>query len=1109
MKVIHAKRRRSQRKTPSRAGVNWILSSARWRETICLLCASFAVGFGLYLVYQAKSQTFIEVEEALLRKQLVNLNEVGSPAELLPLMTVFEDEGDKQFAAQKIFEFLQSGARPVPNVGALAKVRVNERETLLASVRPLKSSFIVRRPADFRHDLLRYILLFFGSFYVVHIVWCALNFRGDQLLIPVIHLLTGLGFGLMISLSDPLRDTANFINYSQGVAIGCGFMLAASFLDYQRLMLRARRYYWIPLVLSLILSGLLIIKGYGPGTSEAKVNLNVPLIGAIQPVEIIKILIVCFLAWYFGKHWEFLRDLKERNLVPLKVRRFIKIPRLKDLIPVVISILLVLCFFYFQKDLGPALILAFLFLVLYSVARNRPYVAASALLMLGGGIWIAYRLNLAPTAIDRFRIWWSPWSNAVRGGDQIAQSLWTMATGGSVGKGMGMFDPEVLRFLPTAHTDMILSVLGEELGFVGVFIVFVLYMILIWRSLRITRKAAGIYVFFVGLGITTIIALQILLIAGGILDLTPLTGVSSPFLSFGRTSMVTNFIILGVLLSISAQSVGQKPYEEFLKPVLWVGGIFGGLAVLILISAASVQIFERQIMRKDNIVLSGVLTVRRDGTFEYQYNPRFTLIADKIPRGSIYDRNGIPLATSSWDELEVHKQEYEQLGVSIDQMCSRSNSRHYPFGALTFYLLGDRRTTLKWGDNNMVFIERDSNVRLQGYDDHATNVDVEDPRGTGGLIKATKRDYQELMPVLYYRYRPSHESAQGILKRERNIRLSIDVRLQMKVAVILRNYLRGTQSKKGAVVMMDSETGDLLASVSYPVPDAYPTFLNTPGEDRFMRTSEKEEMIDRALSGYYTPGSTFKLVTAIAALRRDRDLLQKTYECVQLPQGRVGNYVRGARIRDDVTDRVPHGKVSMERGVVKSCNAYFAQLGTYSVGAEALFQTANLLGISVAARPNTPEKLRESLPQASYGQGQVIANPFLMARVSATIANGGRMPFGRWVIDDSNQRTQQQQPLLTPDLANRLAYFMRGVVTDGTGERIKGISIPIAGKTGTAELENEPSHSWFTGFAPYNSNAQNSIAFCVIIENAGYGGRYAAAAAGEIVLAAQDLRLIH
>ena len=128
----------------------------------------------------------------------------------------------------------------------------------------------------------------------------------------------------------------------------------------------------------------------------------------------------------------------------------------------------------------------------------------------------------------------------------------------------------------------------------------------------------------------------------------------------------------------------------------------------------------------------------------------------------------------------------------------------------------------------------------------------------------------------------------------------------------------------------------------------------------------------------------------------------------------MGNYIKGSNrpIRDDIQDTAPHGTVDMERGIVVSCNAYFAQLGTYDVGAEALLRTANLLGIAVAS-PATAAQLKKSLPQSSYGQGQVVASPFQMARVAATVANGGAMPQGRWITDETNPRTAPPQTVLT------------------------------------------------------------------------------------------------
>jgi cell division protein FtsI/penicillin-binding protein 2 len=296
---------------------------------------------------------------------------------------------------------------------------------------------------------------------------------------------------------------------------------------------------------------------------------------------------------------------------------------------------------------------------------------------------------------------------------------------------------------------------------------------------------------------------------------------------------------------------------------------------------------------------------------------------------------------------------------------------------------------------------------------------------------------------------------------------------------------------------MDPANGDLVASVSYPIPAEMPPRLTPPDSD--------DTMLDRARYGLYPPGSSFKLVTAIAALRRDPANMNQVYECKRLPDGRVGNYVKGwsRPIRDDIKDATPHGMVAMRQGVIISCNAYFAQLGTYKVQADALLETANLFGISVATPP-TAKKLKDAIPQASYGQGQVVASPMQMARVAATVAAGGTMPYGRWITDGNNPRQQPPQPLLSTQLAAQLGAFMRGVVTSGTGRSTRS-AIAIAGKTGTAELEDQPSHAWFIGYAPYGG--KRPLAFAVLIENARYGGTAAAPLAAEVMAAAKELGL--
>ena len=200
--------------------------------------------------------------------------------------------------------------------------------------------------------------------------------------------------------------------------------------------------------------------------------------------------------------------------------------------------------------MGPALVFACLFLTLYGIARGSAFVPLAGLTLLGAGFAAGYLLGVPHTVGERVSMWLSPWDNLVHGGDQLAHSLWAYATGGIAGTGIGQGDPQ---FVPAAHTDLILSALGEQWGFLGIAAVFALYAFLVYRSFRIALRARSDYEFFLAAGIGAATALQILLIAGGSLGVLPLSGVVTPFLSYGRTAMLANFAMFGILLSMSAR----------------------------------------------------------------------------------------------------------------------------------------------------------------------------------------------------------------------------------------------------------------------------------------------------------------------------------------------------------------------------------------------------------------------------------------------------------------------------------------------------------------------------------------------------------------------------
>jgi len=1083
-------------------------ASARGIELALLIVASLAIATGVVLVYLAKTGRLTAEQQT----PIVNLNELTGPQQLIPFLVMIPSAADQDFIANRIYVQKRQGER-FNNVGALGRLRVTEAEiantrslvsfpqrlTEVRARRPgavsiplltpaqlaeLKPHLAVRTVDEYRKALLLWLALFFAAFYIAHIVFALRRFAGDRLILPVIYTLCGIGLILMISLRDPLRDTLMFADFTQGVIAGCVALLLFSIPDYDR---RFSRLSYIPLIAALLLIVALGLFGTGPGTSDAKVNLFF-----FQPVEIIRILIVFFLAGYFAQNWDALRFLKQPTQ---RGSRLFSTPRLDYVLPVAAGVAVSIALFFWLSDLGPALVIGCLFLTLYSLARNRVLLAAAGLGVIVAAFAIGYATGYPHTVRERVEMWKSPWDNHVRGGDQLADSLWSLATGGATGTGLGLGDPETM---PAAHTDLIIPAFGEEAGVLGIVALYVLYGVLIYRSLRIARRAPSTYSLFLIVALGLIVAYQLLLITGGLLGLMPLSGVVSPFLSYGKTSMVANFVLFAIVLSVSNKPATDLPQDSFHSGLRVLEGLLIVLGIVVLARFLWVQV-----ARGNDILIRPSLVIQADGVRRYQYNPRLLAVARDIPKGAIFDRNGIPLATSDWTQIEAHRDDYKKLGVTLEETTSRLDRRQYPFGAAMFYLLGDVRTRLKQGATNTAFQESASRIRLQGYDDVAEIEETRDPQ-TGRIIARVKRDYRVLIPLLRHRWEPDNPAVKQLLNRPRDVRMSIDAGLQMRASEILSRHLAKLGKQKGAIVILEPLSGDMLAAASYPWPtQAQFASLKLSAETPL----PQNDLLDRARFGLYPPGSSFKIVTAIAALRKDPALANERYECIRLPDGRVGNFVGRRAIRDDIKDKQPHGSVDLQHGIVVSCNAYFAQLGAYSVGADMLFDTAEKLGISVAA-PDTAQQLRQFLPQASYGQGQVVASPFQMARVAATIANAGNAPEGRWIIDETNARVHLPAPLLPAPLANQIAGYMRGVVTSGTGRVLNSSAIPIAGKTGTAELAHAPSHAWFIGFAPYGTTKGKQIAFAVLVENGEYGGTAAAPIAGEIVAAARELGII-
>ena len=197
------------------------------------------------------------------------------------------------------------------------------------------------------------------------------------------------------------------------------------------------------------------------------------------------------------------------------------LPAIRLRAAVAVGIAAALLFFFLQRDLGPALFVSCVFLAIYAMARNRIGLAVAGLAVLVAGFYAGYALNISSTLSARVNMWQSAWDNVARGGDQIAQAMWALSTGGLFGTGLGLGDT---RYMPAGYTDLPLAAIGEELGFVGLLCVVGAFAVIGWRGFRTAVRATNDYAFFLATILTLFLMFPVVLMAAGMLGVVPLTG---------------------------------------------------------------------------------------------------------------------------------------------------------------------------------------------------------------------------------------------------------------------------------------------------------------------------------------------------------------------------------------------------------------------------------------------------------------------------------------------------------------------------------------------------------------------------------------------------------
>ncbi|MGE0488176.1 MAG: FtsW/RodA/SpoVE family cell cycle protein [Vulcanimicrobiota bacterium] len=248
-----------------------------------------------------------------------------------------------------------------------------------------------------------------------------------------------------------------------------------------------------------------------------------------QPVEVVKIFMILFLAAYFRRFRQWMHSDRQGRL-----------PR-RALLMLALGWMAALGVLVLQKDLGMALLFMGVFLAMFYVATGRAELvgAAGALFVVGAAV--GYRL-FGHVRV-RVQAWLDPFAHAETGGYQMCQALFSLSWGGLFGTGLGMGKPQIV---PEAATDFIFVALAEELGLLGAVAILLFVLLLVQRACRIAMACRDEFSALVGIGLATLLALQSLIIVGGTLKVIPMTGITLPFVSYGGSSMLANFLILAL-----------------------------------------------------------------------------------------------------------------------------------------------------------------------------------------------------------------------------------------------------------------------------------------------------------------------------------------------------------------------------------------------------------------------------------------------------------------------------------------------------------------------------------------------------------------------------------
>jgi cell division protein FtsW (lipid II flippase) len=395
------------------------------------------------------------------------------------------------------------------------------------------------KSASLPANVVPFLGIILGLLAAAHVACRRLAPNADGVLLPMAGLLNGLGYVIIARLD---RDLAGL--QSMWSAVGVAAFIGTLLVVRRARDLEKYRYTFAFLGVGLLLLPLLPVIGRNINGARIWIRMGP---ATFQPGELAKLLLAIFFAGYLVEKRELLQTFTAR-IGP------VNLPDPKFLGPVLAAWGFSLVVMIFEKDLGSSLLFFALFVAMLWVATARGIYLAVGGLLFSGGALVAYRAFAHVQT--RVEVWLDPFRFAADKGYQLTQGLFAFGTGGVTGTGLSLGSP---GRIPAVTTDFIFAAIGEELGLLGTVAIVTAFLLMVGVGLRIAIQARSDFEKLLATGLTVCLGVQTFIILGGVTRLVPLTGITLPFVSYGGSSLLANYILLALLLRISSDSVERQP----------------------------------------------------------------------------------------------------------------------------------------------------------------------------------------------------------------------------------------------------------------------------------------------------------------------------------------------------------------------------------------------------------------------------------------------------------------------------------------------------------------------------------------------------------------------